>query len=149
MIISFNFCVQQSEMMYTNMTRHKQLFQITKKKLAKDKVNPNHIEQNWVFDMTNFEIDFLSKNNYFFRHTCMVMCSMLYTTTFVYLLLDFVHWYLWYDCLNENVSTKYSVLSVTICGLSFKMVIYFRVLNWWRPILSMQFWICNFCMYDK
>jgi len=38
-------------------------FQSLKKKLPKDKVIPNHIEQNWDFDMVNFEIDFLSNHN--------------------------------------------------------------------------------------
>jgi len=32
-------------------------------KLAKDKVISNHIKQNWVLDMFNFEIDFLSNHN--------------------------------------------------------------------------------------
>jgi len=63
MLISFNFCVQQSKMMYTNMPRHKKFFQSSKKKFTKDKVILNHIEQNRVIDMANFEINFLSNYN--------------------------------------------------------------------------------------
>jgi len=39
---------------------------------------------------------------------------MSYTTTFVYILLHFVHWCSWYGCLNENISDFYSILLVTV-----------------------------------
>jgi len=38
------------------MPKHKERFWSSKKKLAKDKVSPNYVEQNLVFDMANFEI---------------------------------------------------------------------------------------------
>jgi len=38
-------------------------FQSSKKKLTKDKVIPIHSAQNWVLDMANFEINFLSNQN--------------------------------------------------------------------------------------
>jgi len=63
MWISFNFCVQQFEKMYTNMPRYKKVFRSYAKKLTKDKLISNHDDQNWVLDMANFENDFLSNHN--------------------------------------------------------------------------------------
>ncbi len=114
MSTSFNFCVQQSKMMYTNMPRHKKFFWSSKKKLTKFKVVPNYSAQNRVLDMANFEIHFLSNHNWVFLQTSIVMCYMLHTTTFAYSLLDFAHWCSWYGCLNGKVSNQYSVLFVTI-----------------------------------
>jgi len=58
-----NFCIQQFEMMYDNMPRHKKFFQSSKKKLTKDKVIPIHSQQNRVLDMANFETNFFSNHN--------------------------------------------------------------------------------------
>jgi len=52
--------------MYTNMLRYKEKLCISKKKLTKDKVIPNHVKQNQVLDMANFEINFLSKSQLIF-----------------------------------------------------------------------------------
>jgi len=41
----------------------KENFWSSKKKLANDKVIPNHVKQNRVLDMANFEINFLSNHN--------------------------------------------------------------------------------------
>jgi len=60
---SFIFCVQQSKMMYTNMPRHKKHLGTSKKKLTKDKVIPNHVKQNRILDMANFEINFFLNHN--------------------------------------------------------------------------------------
>jgi len=38
-------------------------FQSSKKKLTKDKVMPNHVEQNQVLDMVDFETNFLPNCN--------------------------------------------------------------------------------------
>jgi len=39
---------------------------------------------------------------------------MLHTTTFIYQLLNFDHYILWYDCLNENNSDLHLVLLVIV-----------------------------------
>jgi len=66
MWIPSNFCIQQSEMMYTNIPRQKIIFGI-QRKLTKNKVIPNHSDldsdQNRVLDMASFETNFLSNHN--------------------------------------------------------------------------------------
>jgi len=60
------FCVQQFEMMYTNMSRQQKCLGLLKK-LAKNRIIPNHGnlggDQNQVLDMANFETNFLSNGN--------------------------------------------------------------------------------------
>jgi hypothetical protein len=114
MSTSFNFCVQQSKTMYTNMPRHKKFYWSYKKKFTKFKVLPTCSAQNRVLDMANFEIHFLSNHNWVSLQTSVVMCYMSHTTTFANSLLDFAHWCSWYGCLNGKVSNQYSVLFVSV-----------------------------------
>jgi len=91
MSISFNFCVQKSKMMYTNLSRHQIFFWSSKEKLTKDKVNPNHGEQDRILVMANFEINFLSyTTTHFSSNLYGNICRMSHTTNFVFILLKFV-----------------------------------------------------------
>jgi len=60
---SFNFCIQQSKIMYMNMPRPPNNLWSSKKKMTTRKVIANFVKQNEVLDMANFEINFLSNHN--------------------------------------------------------------------------------------